>query len=123
MKLCECARRRIRAAINDAEEFRCFINSDYDSLFEYLELPCSCKKQEEERQEYCSPTCIPMCAQCWSLADKINKKSQSPCEHKPNDKIFIDTNRGPVTLYLCKCGLVTCLDPNRSGPSKNPNDK
>ena len=72
---------------------------------------------------------------CWKCAlpiSKEEKQSQSPCEHPKDSREFLLFNcQIPRTLehtsrllYLChKCGLVTCLDPNRSGPSKNPNDK
>ena len=62
---------------------------------------------------------IGFCSYC-SAADSLlkrleEKQSQSPCEH-PKDKVSelnFDTNYGGVTMYLCKCGLVTCKNPNQ----------
>lgn len=74
--------------------------------------------------------------QCTNCGDVKNferpvvaeKQSQSPCEHKWEETWTIHGLDGGVhkKLFCCskpKCGLVTCIDPRGSGPSKNSNDK
>lgn len=54
------------------------------------------------------------------------KEEKKECEHKVGDvstNIGFETNFGRIPLFLCKCGLVTCVDPSRSSPSKNPNQE
>lgn len=68
------------------------------------------------------------------IASNGTQKIQSPCEHKWEQmywKEFIPDSVGsPYRTHLLpmwgcieKCGLVTCVDPSRSAPSKNPNNK
>lgn len=86
--------------------------------------------------------------QCTNCGDVKNferpvvaeKQSQSPCE-KWNHSFIENKLEGrtpslqklpsgeymyvkrQITLWTCReCGLVTCVDPSRSAPSKNPNN-
>lgn len=75
-----------------------------------------------------------------SYESKEEKQSQSPCE-KWNHSFIENKLEGrtpslqklpsgeymyvkrQITLWTCReCGLVTCVDPSRSAPSKNPNN-
>lgn len=53
------------------------------------------------------------------------KQSQFPCEHEfiGRDVPDADDIKNYFFRFYCcyKCGLVTCVDPSRSAPSKNPN--
>lgn len=43
-------------------------------------------------------------------------KEKKECEHKVEDvstNIGFETNFGRIPLFLCKCGLVTCKNPNQ----------
>ncbi len=134
-KLCQCIVKRLKSnthlvywagiaskkanySISDASEMENMVD-------EILESDCVCFSYCESDHDHSKYKCIPRPG--WK-----EKQSQSPCEHPKDSREFLLFNcQIPRTLehtsrllYLChKCGLVTCLDPNRSGPSKNPNDK
>lgn len=62
----------------------------------------------------------PDCISQWK-----EKQSQFPCEHEfiGRDVPDADDIKNYFFRFYCcyKCGLVTCVDPSRSAPSKNPN--
>lgn len=122
-KLCQCLEERIYEAIWDSIPELGTPMSSHDVSFatknivSLLESDCVCEKKEERSHDRSKTVGLHIGNGHIELnsnyfAPTKEKQSQSPCEHKPNDEISIDTNRGPVTLWLCKCGLVTCRNPN-----------
>ncbi len=131
-KLCQCKLSDLAKHINETVDTNTMLKEEVMEMLELeggintiLESECVCFSYCESDHDHSKYKCIPRPG--WK-----EKQSQSPCEHPKDSREFLLFNcQIPRTLehtsrllYLChKCGLVTCLDPNRSGPSKNPNDK
>ncbi len=106
------------------------------AIAKIVESDCVCEKVEEG---YCCKGCGKNYATLGELVGELcnkslEKQSQPPCDHKWEQmfwKEFIPESAGspyrthilPMWGCIEKCGLVTCVDPSRSAPSKNPNDK
>ena len=77
---------------------------------------CRCPSHEKEKQS--QPPC-----EKWNHSFIENKlEGRTPSLQKLPSGEYMYVKR-QITLWTCReCGLVTCVDPSRSAPSKNPNN-
>lgn len=91
--------------------------------------------KEEDHTDYQCPRCSrPWYQQCAcpkkeyvAHVSEPQKEEKKECEHDWKEENYTNhyyEAENERKLWLCdKCGLVTCLDPNRSRLSKNPNQE
>ena len=146
-KLCQCRRKKLLDRLWDIPDpYKDLVDQQLEDIEKILESDCVCEKKEVCSCRYHNDVCVGapqrngVCGLC--PPNCLEKQSQSPCEHEPDEWNIYCKKCGYTFKKECehsweekkvatypyygedhvvvedqwwclKCGLVTCLNPNQ----------